>query len=111
MILHSVNADYHKCPYGFSYGTLPYHRTGVGGIHCQLYSETAKIYAGCIGIWQKCRLIDILWVKVLIFQGAKPIFNVGSLSNKSKKEKLDVKKCPQEKVEYIQDALKHFNLI
>ena len=56
-------------------------------------------------------MIAILWVKVLIFQGAKPIFNVGSLSNKSKKEKLDVKKCPQEKVEYIQDALKHFNLI
>ena len=26
-------------------------------------------------------MIAILWVKVLIFQGAKPIFNVGSLSN------------------------------
>ena len=25
-------------------------------------------------------MIAILWVKVLIFQGAKPIFNVGSLS-------------------------------
>ena len=29
----------------------------------------------------KCGMIAILWVKVLIFQGAKPIFNVGSLSN------------------------------
>ena len=28
----------------------------------------------------KCGMIAILWVKVLIFQGAKPIFNVGSLS-------------------------------
>ena len=27
-------------------------------------------------------MIAILWVKVLIFQGAKPIFNVGSLSIK-----------------------------
>ena len=28
----------------------------------------------------KCGMIAILWVKVLIFQGAKPNFNVGSLS-------------------------------
>lgn len=28
-------------------------------------------------------MIAILWVKVLIFQGAKPIFNVGSLSHKN----------------------------
>ncbi|MCI7450179.1 MAG: hypothetical protein MSD68_10945, partial [Blautia sp.] len=47
----------------------------------QLYSETAKIHAGSIGIRTKCRLIVILWVKTLIFQGAKLIFNVGSLSN------------------------------
>ena len=32
----------------------------------------------------KCGMIAILWVKVLIFQGAKPIFNVGSLSNEYK---------------------------
>lgn len=31
--------------------------------------------------------------------------------NKSKKENPEVKQCPQEKVEYIKDALKHFNLI
>ena len=31
--------------------------------------------------------------------------------NKSKKEKTNVKKCPQEKVEYIKDALKYFGLI
>ena len=29
-------------------------------------------------------MIAILWVKVLIFQGAKPIFNVGSLSYNDK---------------------------
>ena len=37
--------------------------------------------------------------------------DMGENYNKSKKEKLDVKKCPQEKVEYIKDALRHFNLI
>ena len=31
--------------------------------------------------------------------------------NKSKKEKPEVKQCPQEKVEYIKDALRHFKLI
>ena len=31
--------------------------------------------------------------------------------NKSKKENPEVKQCPQEKVEYVKDALKHFNLI
>ena len=31
--------------------------------------------------------------------------------NKSKKENPEVKQCPQEKVEYIKDALKHFGLI
>ena len=31
--------------------------------------------------------------------------------NKSKKENPEVKQCPQEKVEYIKDALKHFKLI
>ena len=31
--------------------------------------------------------------------------------NKSKKENPEVKQCPQEKVEYIKDALRHFKLI
>ena len=31
--------------------------------------------------------------------------------NKSKKENPEVKQCPQEKVEYIKDTLKHFKLI
>ena len=30
--------------------------------------------------------------------------------NKSKKENPEVKQCPQEKVEYIKDALRHFGL-
>ena len=31
--------------------------------------------------------------------------------NKSRKENPEVKQCPQEKVEYIKDALRHFRLI
>ena len=31
--------------------------------------------------------------------------------HKSKKENPEVKQCPQEKVEYIKDALRHFGLI
>ena len=31
--------------------------------------------------------------------------------NKSKKENPEVKRCPQEKVEYIKDALRHFKII
>ena len=37
--------------------------------------------------------------------------NMGENYNKSKKENPEVKQCPQEKVEYIKDALKHFGLI
>ena len=37
--------------------------------------------------------------------------DMGENYNKSKKENPEVKQCPQEKVEYIKDALKHFNLI
>ena len=37
--------------------------------------------------------------------------DMGENYNKSKKENPDVKQCSQEKVEYIKDALKHFNLI
>lgn len=37
--------------------------------------------------------------------------DMGENYNKSKKEKPDVKKCPQEKVEYIKDALRCYNMI
>ena len=37
--------------------------------------------------------------------------DMGENYNKSKKENPEVKQCPQEKVEYIKDALKHFGLI
>ena len=37
--------------------------------------------------------------------------DMGENYNKSKKENQEVKQCPQEKVEYIKDALRHFNLI
>ena len=37
--------------------------------------------------------------------------DMGENYNKSKKEKPEVKQCPQEKVEYIKDALRYFNLI
>ena len=37
--------------------------------------------------------------------------DMGGSYNKSKKENLEVKQCPQEKVEYIKDALRHFNII
>ena len=37
--------------------------------------------------------------------------DMGENYNKSKKENPEVKQCPQEKVENIKDALKHFNLI
>ena len=37
--------------------------------------------------------------------------DMGENYNKSKKEKPEVKQCPQEKVEYIKDALRHFKLI
>lgn len=36
---------------------------------------------------------------------------VGKNYNKSKKEEPDVKHCPQKKVEFIKEALKHFNVI
>ena len=37
--------------------------------------------------------------------------DMGENYNKSKKENPEVKQCPQEKVEYIKDALRHFGLI
>ena len=37
--------------------------------------------------------------------------DMGENYNKSKKEKPEVKQCPQEKVEYIKDALRHYKLI
>ena len=37
--------------------------------------------------------------------------DMGENYNKSKKENPEVKQCPQEKVEYIMDALRHFKLI
>ena len=37
--------------------------------------------------------------------------DMGENYNKSKKENSEVKQCPQEKVEYIKDALRHFKLI
>ena len=37
--------------------------------------------------------------------------DMGENYNKSKKENPEVKQCPQEKVEYIKHALRHFNMI
>lgn len=37
--------------------------------------------------------------------------DMGENYNKSKKENPEVKQCPQEKVEYIKDALRYFRLI
>ena len=37
--------------------------------------------------------------------------DMGENYNKSKKENPEVKQCPQEKVEYIKDALRHYNMI
>ena len=37
--------------------------------------------------------------------------DMGENYNKSKKENPEVKQCPQEKVEYIRDALRHFKVI
>ena len=37
--------------------------------------------------------------------------DMGENYNKSKKENPEVKQCPQEKVEYIKDALRHYGLI
>ena len=37
--------------------------------------------------------------------------DVGENHNKSKKENPEIKQCPQEKVEYIKDALEHFGLL
>ena len=36
---------------------------------------------------------------------------MGENYNKSKKENPEVKHCPKEKVEYIKDALKYYNII
>ena len=36
--------------------------------------------------------------------------DMGENYNKSKKENPEVKQCPQEKVEYIKDALRHYRL-
>ena len=37
--------------------------------------------------------------------------DMGENYNKSKKKNPEVKQCPQEKVEYIKDALRYFKLI
>lgn len=37
--------------------------------------------------------------------------DMGENYNKSKKENPEVKQCPQEKVEYIKDALRYFGLV
>lgn len=37
--------------------------------------------------------------------------DMGENYNKSKKENPEVKQCPQDKVEYIKDALRHFGLV
>ena len=37
--------------------------------------------------------------------------DMGENYNKSKKENPEVKQCPQEKVEYIKDALRYFGLL
>ena len=37
--------------------------------------------------------------------------DMGENYNKSKKKNPEVKQCPQEKVEYIKDALRYFNEI
>lgn len=37
--------------------------------------------------------------------------DMGENYNKSKKENPEIKQCPQEKVEYIKDALRHFGLL
>ena len=37
--------------------------------------------------------------------------DMGENYNKSKKENPEVKQCPQEKVEYIKDALRHYGLL
>ncbi len=37
--------------------------------------------------------------------------DMGENYNKSKKKNPEVKQCPQEKVEYIKDALRHYNMI
>ena len=37
--------------------------------------------------------------------------DMGENYNKSKKENPEVKQCPQEKVEYIKDALRYFKII
>ena len=37
--------------------------------------------------------------------------DMGEKYNKSKKENPEVKQCPQEKMEYIKDALEHYNVI
>lgn len=37
--------------------------------------------------------------------------DIGKNYNKSTKENPEVKKCPQEKVEYIKDALRYFSMI
>ena len=36
--------------------------------------------------------------------------DMGENYNKSKKENLEVRQCPQEKVEYIKDALRYFGM-
>ena len=41
----------------------------------------------------------------------KRMFGLDKNYNKSKKENPEVKQCPQEKVEYIKDALRYFRLI
>ena len=75
-----IHEDYYRRTYRICYGILPYHSAAAGRIYDQLCSKTAKVHAKSIGERFHNCLITILWVKVLIFQSANPIFNVGSLS-------------------------------
>ena len=78
--IQSVYEDYNRCINGCRNGIFSYYRTTVGRIHCQLCSTTPKTHAKCLIIRRMRCVIAILWVKVLIFQGTNPLFNVGSLS-------------------------------
>lgn len=39
------------------------------------------------------------------------VIEMGENYNKSKKEEVDVKNCPEEKVEYIKEALRYLGFI
>ena len=62
---------------------------------------------------KKYIVYNVMWQWMALIAQVKRMcgLDMGENYNKSKKENPEVKQCPQEKVEYIKDALRYFKVI